>query len=75
MIEFGAGSKQMQEMVRKRIKCLWHLVLSFFCFNGTEGSPMPTQNSIKVYESSNIDGFQNVFLYYFTKYLWIYNDF
>jgi len=30
----------------------------------SKGSPMPTQNSIKVYESPNINGF-----------LWIYNDF
>ena len=40
-----------------------------------EGSPTPTQNSIKVYESPNINGFQNIFLYCFAKYLWIYNDF
>jgi len=30
-----------------------------------------TQNLIKVYESPNAYTFQNVFLYYFTKCLWI----
>ena len=40
-----------------------------------EGFPIPTQKLIKVYESPNINGFQNMLLYYFTKYLWIYNDF